>query len=453
MSYSPATEPAVQLTRYLIWVYLGLLIIEGALRKWVVPGLSTPLLIVRDPVVIAIYAAAMQARAFPANSIIRMSFWLCLLSFFASSIANVEHPGVTLFGLRTNFLHLPLIFVIPAVFDHRHVLQVGNALMLIAPVMLVIVFFQFRSGPDSWWNLGAGAGSGQLGSAFGKVRASGTFSFTTGLASYIGLLASFVAYSFFSNGKVPRWLMFSAAPVFFLLVALSSSRSALSMVVLVGLATAVVSASRPRLLAASLGICIVGAIIYASMSSLEVVQEGFQVFDYRLGGGGGIRQGLIERYLGTLLPVYAILNAPFLGHGIGMGTNAAAGMLTGTRDFMLAENEWDRVVLECGPILGLAYIVLRLIICLGIGRTAIETLRNGDVLAVMLFASAFSQILNGQFAQPTALGFAVFHGGLCLAAGNLERTAVRKTTTRPTKPAGPVRIPGRAVGAARLHEE
>ena len=35
--------------RNVVWAYLLLLIFEGALRKWFLPGLATPLLIIRDP--------------------------------------------------------------------------------------------------------------------------------------------------------------------------------------------------------------------------------------------------------------------------------------------------------------------------------------------------------------------------------------------------------------------
>ena len=202
----PVTSPMLKTTRYLIWVYLLALLGEGALRKWIVPGLAGPLLIMRDPIVVVIYLSAVAGDHFPVNGFVRATLGLALLSLLASMVVNPDHLGITLFGLRTNFLHLPLIFLIPRVFDHAEVLRVGRFLLLISPMMLFIVTMQFRSGPDSWWNLGAGAGSGQLSSAFGKVRPSGTFSFTTGLASYIGLLASFVIYNFFSRGSLPRWM-------------------------------------------------------------------------------------------------------------------------------------------------------------------------------------------------------------------------------------------------------
>lgn len=46
--------------RMAIWIYLFLLIFEGAIRKWVLPQLATPLLLVRDPIVIWLYCIAMQ---------------------------------------------------------------------------------------------------------------------------------------------------------------------------------------------------------------------------------------------------------------------------------------------------------------------------------------------------------------------------------------------------------
>ena len=37
--------------RLLIWAYLWLLLFEGAIRKWIAPGLDAPLLVIRDPIV------------------------------------------------------------------------------------------------------------------------------------------------------------------------------------------------------------------------------------------------------------------------------------------------------------------------------------------------------------------------------------------------------------------
>jgi len=46
----------------LIDLYLVLLIVEGALRKWLLPSLSDPLLLVRDPVAIAICVLGYRSK-------------------------------------------------------------------------------------------------------------------------------------------------------------------------------------------------------------------------------------------------------------------------------------------------------------------------------------------------------------------------------------------------------
>ncbi len=106
--------------RRLVWLYLLLLIFEGAFRKWIIPQLSGPLLIVRDPVVIAIYVLALRARLFPQNiyiislGIIALVAWatgmIALLPLYSIRTAFL----VTGFGVRSDFLHLPLIFIIPS---------------------------------------------------------------------------------------------------------------------------------------------------------------------------------------------------------------------------------------------------------------------------------------------------------------------------------------------------
>ena len=68
----PPARPPVDMEplRRLMWLYLILWVTEGALRKWILPGLSSPLLIVRDPVLMLMYAMAMQKGVFPRSAFI-----------------------------------------------------------------------------------------------------------------------------------------------------------------------------------------------------------------------------------------------------------------------------------------------------------------------------------------------------------------------------------------------
>src|SRR3954463_5792714 len=69
---------------WLIMAYIFMLMIEGVFRKWVVPQLSNPLLIIRDPILIAIYFMALRAHVFPRNGYLTALYIIAALSFALS---------------------------------------------------------------------------------------------------------------------------------------------------------------------------------------------------------------------------------------------------------------------------------------------------------------------------------------------------------------------------------
>ncbi len=116
MNPTSLEHPRIRNIRRLIWLYFWLLLLEGALRKWALPSLSNPLLIVRDPVVLLIYILAIRSRVFPRNGWIASLAVIGFLSFALSFIPLWPYlpPSrialVSGYGFRSNFLHLPLIF-------------------------------------------------------------------------------------------------------------------------------------------------------------------------------------------------------------------------------------------------------------------------------------------------------------------------------------------------------
>ena len=113
-------------------------------------------------------------------------------------------------------------------------------------------------------------------------------------------------------------------------------------------------------------------------------------------------------------------NAPFFGYGLGIGTNAGAKFLTGENMFLLSEGEWARLVLESGPVFGLAFLLWRFGIVVHVGVLCLRSVRRGNILPLLIYGSSFLPLLNGQFGPPTIVGFAVFGTGLALAARNAD---------------------------------
>jgi hypothetical protein len=151
-----------------------------------------------------------------------------------------------------------------------------------------------------------------------------------------------------------------------------------------------------------------------------------------------------------------VADTPFFGVGLGMGTNFAGGLLTGERNFLLAEGEWERVVRESGPILGFAYIALRLGILAYLLRHSLAALWRGEPLPLLIFCASAPALLNGQFGVPTTLGFAVFGAGLTLAAAQKETAPAEDNAADWVVEVSPQRLKtvrGRSIFSEQLHGE
>ena len=409
--------------KQLIWLYFWLLIFEGALRKWVVPSLSTPLLIIRDPVVILIYGLAISAKKMPRTSfmagIIGLAFLDLIASFFG--IGNIK---VTLYGLRTDFLHLPLIFIIGSVFTPQDVKKIGQWVLLLSMPMALLSFYQFRSAPDAWINAGAGGEIGaQLFAANGKIRPAGTFSFITGMVCFLSFVAAFVLFDFFQKNQYPRLLKLASLLALGLSLGVSGSRSALLTVSLVLAAATGACLIKGRYFTAALKPILAIYAVFLILSFIPLFKEGILVQHERFEGAGGFREGILDRFISDFSSGFdAASVAPLLGCGLGIGTNAGAGILTGSRTFLLAEGEWARAVMESGPFLGFAFIGLRIALLIYLCRCALGALNRGTILPTLLLGVVGIDLLTGQFSQPTAMGFIILGSGLCIAASRQVET-------------------------------
>jgi hypothetical protein len=445
-----------------IWVYFFLLIFEGVFRKWLLPQFSDVFLVIRDPVVIVIYLLAIKVRLFRWNAWILSLSIIGLLSSLASLLVLEPYLPlkpmflITAFGFRCNFLHLPLIFVIGRALDVDDVKKLGWWVLIGLLPMCILLAFQFNSDPDSFINRTAGLGeSQQITAGGGKIRPPGTFSFVSGVIFYAALSAAYLLYGALTRGAYRNWLLFGGGLALVVTIGVSGSRSVLLSVLLVLASLLVIIFVLPGAVNSfGRNLLIVVAMLLIAVR-LPVFNEGVKILSDRFTSVAeaeekSIAGGLIDRTLEGFTEGFLLLGrAPIGGYGLGIGTNGGAKFLTGRALFLLSEGEWGRVVLESGPILGVAYLVWRTVLTFQLGFFSLRQLKRGQILPIMLYAAAFIALLNGQFGQPTNLGFAVFICGLCLAAGN--------TTTPPdaelTRPPGPARrrIARRSRYAEQLH--
>ena len=417
------------------------------MRKWILPNWSNPLLVVRDPVLLLIYFLAYTKGIFPRNAFIAWITGLGALATFVSLATTNTPMIVTMFGLRADYMHLPLIFVLPEILRRADLRLIGIGVLALAGFMAVLVLAQFRASSGSRLNAGAGENTTMLESAFGHVRPSGTFSYTNGLTGFTTLATSFFLQHLLEKRWYPRTIWLASIPALLVLVVLSGSRlAALTMGTLLA-AVLFISVVQSRYRTSSFKLAIVVGIGVLLVGSVAFLQSGIDVFTSRFKSNKVERNGLTGRYLGAYVaPFLVIDDADATGAGLGMGTNVAAGLLLGKRKFMFAEGEGGRVVIENGPVIGFTFLGLRLCMVVYIGAQCLRALRlHAATLPLLIFTGCFNDLLIGQFSQATELGYATIAGGLCLTACRAasEPTPISKEEEEPVVEAKVV-PPGRA---------
>jgi len=446
--------------KVLIWAYLFFLIFEGVFRKWLLPGQSNLFLVVRDPIVVLIYALAILDRRFPWNWGTLGTAGLGLIAMVFSFFGEMTEVVVLLYGFKAAFLHLPLIWVLPEVFERKDLVWVERAVFALAPVMAVLMAIQFRADPESIWNVAPGGTlDGQMEGAMGRIRPPGLFSFITGAAQFCGLLSAFLLGAALRPQSKRMWWVLGGVTVCLLLcMSVSISRMLVIMTVAPLFMLGFLIQARPELVIRMVALIGLGAVAMAVASGLEVFDEGAEAFQSRLGRTGEYHSSWYERASNVVVrmfedPRWALAvaqDAPLLGHGLGAGTNVAAATRSGKLQFTMGEGEWMRMISELGPLLGFPYLLFRTAVGLSLLFPAWAAARTGAGLPVFLLGNAFPLIWVGQWGQATTLGFSVVLGGLVLATARAatqeaEETAAPEEIAEVPEP--PPRIRSRAVPA------
>jgi hypothetical protein len=410
-----------------VWLYLILLIFEGALRKWVLPGLATPLLIIRDPVAIWLLIVSWRRGVLTINIYLTIMLLIGMFGIFTAVLLGHGSFVVALFGARIILVHFPIIFVIGSVFDRQDVIKVGTFLIWLSIPMTVLLILQFYSPQSAWVNRGIGgdAEGGGFSGALGYFRAPTTFSFTNGTTLFYSLLACFVFFFWLSPKKyISNILLISASIALLLSIPFSISRS-LFFSILITLAFVIIAVSKNR---NSLGRIIIVVVILlislVALSQISIFQTATEAFTSRFTSAGdaegGLKGTLGDRYLGGLISSIEYANEiPFFGYGLGSATNVGNLLLTGKIVGATGEQEWSRLIGELGIIMGILVIFIRLIVSFKISIASYKQLSTGDFLPWILLSFCLLTLPQGQWSQSTSLGFCIIGAGFTIASMRL----------------------------------
>lgn len=367
---------------YLIFIVYVLLIIEGALRKWVLPQFSSPLFFIKDPFVLYIYWLCFYYKLFPRNFYFILSMFLGLLFYFLMSLQSLIIPFNVLagiYGWRTYFMYLPMAFIIGRYYRKEDLIRVAKFTCLVGIPIAVLTYVQYKSPMDSYINKSVGLGESTAYTVIENiVRPSGTFSFTTGQSSFIATLLLMLLFNFFLK-KEDRFLkpaLFSIAIfAFFVNLAVSGSRGTYVSVIIILLFllfAAVILLNKIQ------GFKIITYVVLSAVLAFLlfyfVFDKEWEIITKRQEMAEAAEGSIFYRMLSIFINIDCLTNGDitFLGFGLGLSSGGGSFLVTGKSSFVLAETDWARNILEAGVLLGAVYIFYRIFLSIHIFNGALH---------------------------------------------------------------------------------
>lgn len=185
--------------RVLVKLSLVLVIIEGSIRKWLLPGLSQFVYFGKDFLMIIAYAkyfSSKEPKARPESEDSLLKWFLIansLLIMIQGSNFALGSPIIGLIGVRNYLIFIPLLFIVKDLFRTQDELAtfLKFYLLLCIPVVGLSVI-QYFAPADSFINIYVAEEDAAKALVGSNVRATGTFSYIAGFSSYLQVVAALV---------------------------------------------------------------------------------------------------------------------------------------------------------------------------------------------------------------------------------------------------------------------
>ena len=440
-----------------------LVILEGAIRKWLFPGAQDLVYFAKDVVLLGAYAGFLRSRerlryrppAMPALRIALLSGAVFgLFSIFNPALPNLF---VGILGWKAYFFYIPLLYVMPAAFDADGELArfLRRYALLSIPVGL-LGLAQFFSPSSSALNTYARGGEAEGGyvSTFGTsafVRVTATFSYISGYASYLFATAililailSTLQWRFKGNLKV-----YVALGMTLLGMLMTGSRGPVFTLALLFPFYWFLAVVRERQGGAIFGRLLLGLGILAVLLSYAGAQA-LTAFEGRAVGS----EDAASRFAAPFLAPAKILSdaGPF-GYGIGATHQTAVAVTHGIAPYswlngLVTEVESGRVMLELGPLGFLLIYWARVYLIFFALRQALR-LRTGfhRAAATAAFLFFLAELPGGVVFDVTTDIYYWFFGGLLMTVMKLDR-AMGPAPVPLRRRVAPPRLPNRRLEPA-----
>lgn len=421
-SAANAAGERISLSGRLFISVMLVLILEGAVRKWVAESSTVPLILLRDLLATYTIARAVMLGHFRRQRLLAqlMLLWSTVVLGWGLLQLTLGESNFAMLTIGLRFWLLYWWFALAAVagMNERDYLASVRVLLGSLVLMAPLVILQRYSPPGAFINKSLDADADDIFVVIsGVVRTTGTFSFTSGFTIFVSTCAAF-ALGAFEARKRTGWQRLLGLAVFASLVVctlVSGARASflyiggmLALFLFGNLLFAPMRRKGIALIAGLLAVIAMVGLAFVFQGAVDAIQQRFAT--------ASESEDLLTRIVSIFLGEPGVFDrVGWLGAGIGIGSNLAQYVSVGTRTvFVYAESEAGRTLIE-GGLAGGLYILLKLsLIMFGLFTAFIRSVQTRAVFPLLVWtALALALLTWPALAQLTANGLL----GVLLALG------------------------------------
>ena len=393
----------MKLWKWLVGLFFLLVLLDGALRKWVLPSQSQLLFVLKDAVLwggFLAYATWRSPTQLPRP--VRHTWVPVLLGAYICLVLvqafNLRQPNlmVSALGLKAHLAFMPLVVLLPAAIAETTERQIIRllwyyALLIVVPLAALSVY-QFYQPPSAWINQYVRE-MGTIATVEGHVRAISTF-------SYVGSHTAYLVFNaFLGTGLLLAGLRYERRDVLGLgglifgatvvVLPMAGSRSPIVIVAVAVAALLLVVQSRR---AGTFRFVALVLLIGVAVVQVTGLGEGWEALAERAATAGDTENRIENVFLS---PIYGLERGGLLGYGAGSAHQAAPRFVPGAfgAEWLpegYIENAIARQIIELGAFGWLLLISLKATLL----YLAYQTLRRSRrILELIVGVTAFCMLL------------------------------------------------------------
>lgn len=392
-------------------------IFEGAVRKWLSSGVGSILIGVRDVLAfISIIMVFIENADIKRSSVFKLVvIWCFIIVVWGLIQILFNQTPFLLFvvGIRFWLLYFVFAIVVGLSMNREDFDYIVYSLFLIAVIMMPLIIIQHILPPSHFINKQIENDAERIFVVANDiVRTTGTFSFTLGQTTFLGLLTPLVFGYITDNSNKRTILTWGALISVVVCTVLSGSRGAIFFFLAIFFIYVIFEFILiKKKLTKNHGVLVFFIMLGVVFSpiifsrAIEATQERFE--------SASESEDISDRIISTFSgEPFVIDSMSWIGSGIGYGSNFASIFLTGENGFVLAETEPGRNLLEGGTI-GVLYIIVKWMLLFFCGVISLVTsLERKNCIYLLLCLSTFIALLTwsvtGQITANVFGNFLVF---------------------------------------------